>query len=70
MTTDSPRTIRMEEDMDINCGTIADGEKTVEDMGREIFDTFVAVADGKKSKSEELGYGDNEFIPWQISTVM
>jgi altronate hydrolase len=61
---------RLEEDMDINCGTIADGDKTVEDMGREIFEYLVDVAGGKKSKSEELGYGDNEFIPWQIGTVM
>jgi len=61
---------RLEEDMDINCGTIADGDKTVEEMGREIFECLVDVAGGKKSKSEELGYGDNEFIPWQIGTVM
>ena len=28
------------------------------------------VASGKRSKSEELGYGDNEFVPWQIGAVM
>ncbi len=61
---------KLEEDMDINCGVIADGEKTVEDMGREIFDYLVDVAGGRKSKSEELGYGDNEFVPWHIGTVM
>ena len=61
---------RLEEDMDINCGVIADGEKTVEEMGRKIFDMFVAVAAGQKSKSEELGYGDNEFVPWHIGAVM
>jgi len=61
---------RLEEDMDINCGAIADGDRTVEDMGREIFQYLVDVAAGKPSKSEALGYGDNEFVPWHIGTVM
>ena len=61
---------RLVDDMDINCGTIADGTRTVEEVGREIFDIFVDVASGRPSKSEELGYGDNEFVPWHIGTVM
>ncbi|MEL0145058.1 MAG: altronate hydrolase, partial [Alphaproteobacteria bacterium] len=40
------------------------------DMGSEIFDYMLEVASGKKSKSEELGFGDNEFIPWQVGAVM
>jgi altronate hydrolase len=28
------------------------------------------VASGEKSKSEALGLGDNEFVPWQIGAVM
>jgi altronate hydrolase len=28
------------------------------------------VASGKPSKSEELGYGDNEFTPWLVGAVM
>ncbi|MGB6119234.1 MAG: altronate dehydratase family protein [Mesorhizobium sp.] len=60
---------RMTDDMDINCGDILDGV-SVEDKGREIFETILSVASGKKSKSEELGYGDNEFVPWQIGAVM
>ena len=31
---------------------------------------ILAVASGKKTKSEELGYGDNEFVPWQIGATM
>ncbi len=61
---------RLEEDMDINCGEIVDGEKPVAEMGHDIFDYLLAVASGKPSKSELLGYGDNEFVPWQIGTVM
>ena len=61
---------RMPEDMDINCGTILDGERTVEEMGRQIFDELIHVASGKKTKSELFGVGDNEFVPWQIGVVV
>jgi altronate hydrolase len=60
---------RQTEDMDINCGDIIDGV-TIEDKGREIFEEVIAVASGKRSKSEEFGYGDNEFVPWQVGAVM
>jgi altronate hydrolase len=60
---------RMIDDMDINCGDVLDGV-SVEDKGREIFDMILRVASGKRTKSEELGYGDSEFVPWQIGAVM
>ena len=60
---------RMIDDMDINCGDILDGV-TIEEKGREIFETLLRVASGERTKSEELGYGDNEFVPWQIGAVM
>lgn len=60
---------RMEEDMDINCGDILDGV-TLEEKGRAIFEEILAVASGKRTKSERLGYGDNEFVPWQVGAVM
>ena len=60
---------RMMDDMDINCGDVLDGVPLAE-KGRQIFDEIVSVASGKRSKSEELGYGDNEFVPWQIGAVM
>jgi altronate hydrolase len=59
----------MREDMDINCGDILDGV-SIEDKGREIFDAILRVASGERSLSEQLGYGDNEFVPWQIGAVM
>lgn len=61
---------RMADDMDINCGRIADGEADVESMGREIFDMVLATASGQPSKSEALGIGDDEFLPWQIGAVL
>jgi len=61
---------RMTEDMDINCGPIADGEVSVEEKGEEIFNYLLEIASGRQSKSEILGYGDNEFVPWQVGAVM
>ena len=60
----------MSEDMDINCGTIADGKVSVEEKGQEIFNYLIEIASGRQSKSEELGYGDNEFVPWLVGAVM
>jgi arabinonate dehydratase len=61
---------RMEEDMDVNCGTILDGEVTLEQMGQQIFELFLEVASGRRTKSEQLGLGNHEFTPWQIGAVM
>jgi altronate hydrolase len=60
----------LDEDMDINCGDIIDGGVSIEDKGREILAKMIEVASGRKSKSEALGLGDNEFVPWQIGAVM
>ncbi len=70
LATNTPMFTNMEEDMDINCGDIADGEMSVEEKGAEILQTILRVASGEKTKSEELGLGDNEFVPWQIGAVM
>jgi altronate hydrolase len=69
LATNSDMFTRMSEDMDINCGDILDGVP-VEQKGREIFETILRVASGERSKSELLGYGDAEFVPWQVGAVM
>ena len=61
---------RMPDDMDLNCGDIMSSGVSIEDKGREIYDLIIDTASGKISKSEALGLGDNEFIPWQIGAVM
>ena len=61
---------KMSEDMDINCGTIAEGKEKIEEVGQKIFDLVVNTASGNKSKSEINGYGDEEFNPWQVGVVM
>jgi altronate hydrolase len=58
---------RMEDDMDINCGAILDGEKSIEEMGEDIFGAMLAAASGKATKSELLGYGEDEFAPWHVN---
>src|ERR1700722_5338194 len=69
LATNSDTYRRMSEDMDINCGDILDGV-SIEDKGREIFEKVLSVASGEKSKSEALGYGDAEFVPWQVGATM
>ena len=60
----------MVEDMDVNAGKVITDNKTIEDVGQEIFDLIVSVASGEKSKSEIQGLGDLEFVPWQIGATM
>ncbi len=60
---------RMPDDMDIDCGEVLDGV-SIEQKGREIFDKLLRVASGERTKSEQLGYGDAEFVPWQVGAVM
>jgi altronate hydrolase len=61
---------RLGEDMDVNCGLILDGKSTVQEMGEAIFNLVIETASGKKTKSERLGFGDNEFVPWQMGPVL
>jgi altronate dehydratase len=61
---------RMAEDMDINCGDIITGGVTIAAKGREIFELMLRVASGEATKSEELGFGGAEFVPWQMGAVM
>lgn len=70
LATNTPMYQRMTDDMDINCGEIVDGAETVQGVGEKIFKMILDTASGKRSKSEELGYGDDEFVPWVIGATM
>jgi altronate hydrolase/galactarate dehydratase len=61
---------RMEEDMDLNTGDIIDQNVTLAAKGEEMFELFIRVASGEVTKSEALGFGGAEFVPWQIGAVM
>jgi altronate hydrolase len=69
LASNTPMYRRLQGDMDVNCGVIVDGEQTVEQMGQAIFEEILHVASGRRTKSEELGLGDNEFVPWQLGIV-
>lgn len=66
--TNTPMYTHMEDDMDLNAGTILEGE-TVETVGMRLFDLIVRVAGGEKTKSEAVGIGDAEFAPWMIGVT-
>ncbi|WP_028958355.1 UxaA family hydrolase [Sulfitobacter sp. 20_GPM-1509m] len=61
---------RLHEDMDVNAGTILSEGRSVEEVGREIYEMWLRMASGEASKSEAQGLGDYEFVPWQIGAVM
>ncbi|KAF7599410.1 MAG: galactonate dehydratase [Candidatus Dactylopiibacterium carminicum] len=60
---------RQREDMDINCGDLLDGV-SMQEISRRIFDSIILHASGEKCRSEVAGYGNDEFLPWQIGAVM
>ena len=47
---------RMSDNMDINAGTIIDGEETPQEVGKRIFDEILEVASGKLTRNEILGH--------------
>ncbi len=70
LATNSEMYTRMADDMDLNCGDIVTDGVSIEAKGRELFEILIRVASGEKTKSEELGFGGVEFVPWQIGAVM
>ena len=60
---------RMIDDMDLDAGTILEGE-SIADAGQRIFDLILEVASGKKTKSEREGVGEEEFAPWHIGPTL
>ena len=70
LATNSPMFRRMEDDMDVNCGTILDGDETVQDCGARVFDLMLRVASGERTKSESFDFGADEFAPWVVGATM
>jgi altronate hydrolase len=62
--------LRQADDIDLNCGTVIDGSESVDEAGERIFQLMLQTASGARSKSEGHGYGQNEFVPWQLGAVM
>ena len=70
LATNTKMYLRMKDDMDINCGDVMDGGATLQSKGQEIFELMLRVASGEMSKSEELGVGNEESVPWMIGAQM
>ncbi len=70
LATNSALFAKQEEDMDLNCGTIVDGTQTIAEVAERIFQLMLETASGRKSKSEEFGYGEDEFAPWTLGATM
>ena len=61
---------RQADDIDINCGEVVDGAQSVAQIGERIFQLMLQTASGRRTRSETHGYGQNEFVPWQLGAVM
>ncbi len=66
LASNTPMYERMTADMDINCGLVIDGDATIPEMGRRIFDQLLRHASGEPTRSEAIGVGENEFVPWPL----
>jgi altronate hydrolase len=67
--TNTPMYERMIDDMDLDTGTILEGEP-VESAGRRLFELILDVASGRPTRSERSGIGEEEFAPWQIGPIL
>ncbi len=70
LSTNTPLWVKQEEDIDLNCGEIADGNATIDEVGERLFQLMRDTASGHKTKSEVHGYGQSEFLPWYLGAVM
>ncbi len=70
LSTNTALWLKQQEDIDIDCGGIVDGRDTVDAVGERIFRLMLDTASGRPTKSELHGYGQNEFVPWQLGAVM
>jgi altronate hydrolase len=70
LATNTPMFRHIEDDMDVNCGTILDGDETVQQCGARIFDLILRVASGEPTKSEAFDFGAAEFAPWVLGATM
>jgi altronate hydrolase len=70
LSTNTALWLKQGDDIDIDCGGIVDGQASIDEIGERIFRLMLATASGSKTKSEIHGYGQNEFVPWQLGAVM
>jgi altronate hydrolase len=70
LSTNTALWVKQEDDIDINCGEVIEGSASIDEMGERIFRLMLDTASGRATKSEQHGYGQNEFVPWQLGATM
>jgi altronate hydrolase len=70
LATNTPLYERMADDIDLNCGGIIDGTDSLEDVGLRIWQGLLETASGRRTASEQLGYGEDEFAPWHFGATV
>ncbi len=60
---------RMQDNIDLNAGSIVDGTETLETMGRRIFETILAVAQGEPTKAERLGHREFSISRYPFAAI-
>jgi altronate hydrolase len=70
LATNTPLFVHQEDDMDFNCGTVVDGTESIAAAGQRFFQLILETASGRRTKSEEFGYGEDEFAPWTLGATM
>ena len=56
--------LKMPDIIDVDCGSVISGEKTIEQMGEEILDHIIEVASGN-IKPKAVLLNQDDFIPWK-----
>ena len=67
LSSNTPTWQRMKHDIDLNAGTVIDGEETIESCGSRLFDHVVAVAGGEPALAEKTRH--REFQIWSECSV-
>jgi len=65
--TGNPTTfVNMKDNIDINAGTILEGDATIQDVGGEIFEEVLRVSNGGMTKAEAFGFSESSI--WRCGT--
>ena len=70
LATNSSLALRMSGDIDLDCSAVVEQGVPLGQMGRQVYDLLLDTASGRRSFSEELALGGEEFVPWQLGAVL
>jgi len=64
LSTNTATAVKMPDIIDINCGTIIEGEETIQQAGERILDYVIQVASGE-AEPKAVQLGQDDWIPWK-----